>query len=145
MRGEVNSGRRSTGPGGTRLLVASLCLSLLASGCARVDSSLDALSFYLEENIPHTHGPAPRPPAPARKTVSPQRSASVRGVLLVGLAVRPEIPPRPAVEPGLPLSAPHPEVAAPALARRTEHPWVHRCSPPLEGMTRRCSVRRLPE
>ncbi|ATB35794.1 hypothetical protein CYFUS_001208 [Cystobacter fuscus] len=133
MRGEVNRGRRSTGPGGTRLLVASLCLSLLASGCASVDTSLDALSFYLEENIPHTHGPAPRPPAPARNTVSPQRSARVRGVLLVGLAVRPEVPPPPAVKPGLPLSAPRPEVSPPALAGRTEHPWVHQVLPSSRG------------
>ena len=133
MRGEVDRGRRSTGPGGTRLLVASLCLSLLASGCARVDSSLDALSFYLEESIPHTHGPAPRPPAPARKTVSPQRSARVRGVLLVGLAVRPDVSPPPAVGPGLPLSAPRPEVVSPALARSTEHPWVHQVLPSAGG------------
>ena len=133
MRGEVDRGRRSTGPGGTRLLVASLWLALSACGCAGLDTSLDALALHLEESIPHTHGPAPQPSAPARNPVPPQRSARIRGVLLVGLAVHhADTPPR-AVGPGLPLSAPRQEVPPPALARRTEHPWVHQVLPSPRG------------
>jgi len=78
------------GPGGTRALVAALLLAVSASGCIGVDASLDALALHLEENIPHSHGPAAvRPAPPARHAVHvPRSTASIRGTLLVGLAVR---------------------------------------------------------
>ncbi len=97
MSGMADRTRAVRRPRGTSVLLVALLLVVSASGCRQLDDSIDSLTLRLEEWDRHRHDTAGKsgqgtalPHQASVREWEPepaQRSARVRGTLIVGLAV----------------------------------------------------------